>query len=193
MFKKLYSWVIAQSDKPYAPWILGIVSFLESSISPIPPDPLLIPMALTRPERSWFLAFLTTATSVIGGFLGYLIGYFLFETIGEWIIITYGLQNAFLKLQALFNEWGFWIIVLKGLTPIPFKVVTITSGVTGLNFITFALASIISRGARFYIEAFLLWKYGPAMRSVIEKNVTALAFATIGALIGGFALLKFIG
>ena len=193
MFKKLYFWIISQADKPYATWVLGIVSFLESSVSPIPPDPLLIPMALARPERSWLLAFLTTATSVIGGFLGYLIGYFLFGTIGEWIINTYGLQNAFLKLQHLFNEWGFWIIVLKGLTPIPFKIVTITSGVTGLNFLTFAAASFISRATRFYLEAFLLWKYGAAMRSVIEKNVTALAFTTIGALIGGFALLKFIG
>lgn len=193
MFKKLYLWVISQSEKPYAVWVLGITSFLESSISPIPPDPLLIPMMLSRPQRAWMLAFLTTATSVVGGMLGYVIGYFLFETLGEWIIAAYGLQNAFLKLQTLFNQWGFWIILLKGLTPIPFKVVTITSGVTGLNFITFIAASIISRGMRFYIEAILLWKYGSAMRSAIEKNLTALAFATFGTLVGGFVLLKFIG
>ena len=192
MLKKFYKWTIKEATKPYATWVLGILSFMESSISPFPPDPLMIPMIIAKPNHAWRLAFITTIMSVLGGFVGYSIGYFLFETIGEWIIKTYGLESAFLQVQTLFNSWGFWIILLKGLTPIPFKIVTITSGVTRLDFMTFALASILSRGLRFYIEAALLWKYGEAMRGIIERNLTMLTFTFIGILAGGIALLKFI-
>lgn len=192
MLKKFYDWAMKEAKKPYATWVLCILSFMESSISPFPPDPLMVPMIIAKPNRAWRLAFLTTIMSVLGGFVGYFIGYFLFETIGEWIITTYGLKSAFLKIQTLFNSWGFWIILLKGLTPIPFKIVTITSGVTRLDFMTFALASILSRGLRFYIEAALLWKYGEAMRGMIERNLTMLTLIFIGVLAGGFALLKFI-
>ncbi len=192
MLQKTYHWILRESQKPYANWVLGIVSFLESSISPFPPDPLMIPMILSAPQKAWRLAFLTTVTSVLGGTLGYAIGYFLFETIGDWIVTTYGLEQAFIKLQDLFNTWGFWIILLKGLTPIPFKIVTITSGVTGLDFITFIGASILSRGLRFYIEALLLWKHGNKVRKHLEGNLMLFTVIGVSALILGFAALKFI-
>ena len=192
MLQKTYHWILRESQKPYANWVLGIVSFLESSISPFPPDPLMIPMSLSAPQKAWRLAFLTTVTSVLGGTLGYAIGYFLFETIGDWIVTTYGLEQAFIKLQDLFNTWGFWIILLKGLTPIPFKIVTITSGVTGLDFITFIGASILSRGLRFYIEALLLWKHGNKVRKHLEGNLMLFTVIGVSALILGFAALKFI-
>ncbi|MBS0185908.1 MAG: DedA family protein [Proteobacteria bacterium] len=192
MLQKTYNWILKESQKPYANWVLGIVSFLESSISPFPPDPLMIPMILSSPQKAWRLAFLTTLTSVLGGALGYMIGYFLFETVGEWIITTYGLDQAFLKLKELFNAWGFWIILLKGLTPIPFKVVTLTSGVTRLDVMTFLGASVLSRGLRFYIEAFLLWKYGTKVRKHLEGNLMLFTIIGISALIIGFAVLKFI-
>ena len=192
MLQKTYHWILKESQKPYANWVLGIVSFLESSVSPFPPDPLMIPMILSAPQKAWKLAFLTTFTSVLGGILGYALGYFLFETIGEWIISTYGLEQAFIKLKELFNTWGFWIILLKGLTPIPFKIVTLTSGVTGLDFITFIGASILSRGLRFYIEAFLLWKYGHKVRKHLEGNLMLITVMGISVLVIGFAVLKFI-
>ncbi|HQS84257.1 MAG: cytochrome B [Alphaproteobacteria bacterium 16-39-46] len=192
MLQKTYHWILKESQKPYANWVLGIVSFLESSISPFPPDPLMIPMILSAPQKAWRLAFLTTVTSVLGGALGYAIGYFLFETIGDWIVTTYGLEQAFIKLKDLFNRWGFWIILLKGLTPIPFKIVTITSGVTGLDFMTFMAASVLSRGLRFYIEAILLWKYGNKVRKHLEGNLMLFTVLGVSALILGFAVLKFI-
>lgn len=192
MLQKIYTWTFKQAQKPYANWVLGAVSFLESSLSPLPPDPLMIPMILSAPYKAWKLAGLTTITSVLGGVLGYGIGYFLFETIGEWILSTYGLEKHFFKLQEIFNAWGFWIILLKGVTPIPFKVVTITSGVTRLDFLTFFLASLLSRGLRFYIEAALLWKYGDKVKKHLEGNLVLFSCLGIGTILIGFVLLKLI-
>ncbi len=192
MVQRLYGWLMSQTQKKHASLALGLVSFLESSVSPFPPDPLMIPMILQTPSKAWRLAFLTTATSVLGGMLGYAIGFYLFETVGEWIISTYHLQDAFTHLSDLFNRWGFWIILLKGLTPIPFKIVTITSGVTGLNFFIFILGSILSRGLRFYLEAWLLKKYGPQIKSSLEKNLMLYGLLGLGALIIGFFLIKWV-
>lgn len=192
MIKRLYQWMMTYADKPNAPWLLGALSFLESSVSPIPPDPLMIPMVIANPKKAWRWASLTTVTSVLGGAIGYAIGVFLFDTLGQWVVSAYGLEEAFIKLQNLFITWGFWIIVLKGLTPIPFKIVTITSGVTGLNFWLFMGASVLSRGLRFFAVAALLWKYGAKIRGQLEKNLTVITFTFLGLLIGGFAILKMI-
>ena len=192
MLQKLYSWLLKEAQKPYAPWILGIISFMESSISPFPPDPLMIPMILSAPSKAWKLAFLTTLTSVLGGLLGYAIGYFLLETIGEWVIKTYHLEASFLWFKDFVTTWGFWVILLKGLTPIPFKIVTIASGAASLDLVTFISACFLSRGLRFYIEAALLWKYGEKMRVHLERNLMLYGVLGISALLIGFVLLKFL-
>ncbi len=193
MLKRAYDWILSFASHPYAIWILGLVSFAESSFFPIPPDPLYIAMLLGRREQTWKLATLCTVTSVVGGWLGYAIGYGLYETIGEFILQTYGLQAAFDKLQDSFNQWGFWIVVIKALTPIPYKVVTIACGVTQLDFVTFTIASFIARGFRFYLLATLFWYFGPPMKDYIEKNLTFVTLASLGALLGGFGLVYALG
>lgn len=190
MFAKIYNWIITYSKSPYASWILGLLSFAESSVSPIPPDPLMVPMIIAKSTKAYRYALITTSTSVIGGILGYGIGYFLFETIGHKIITFYGLMEKFYMLQQWFNKWGFAIIVIKGLLPIPYKIVTITSGVTKMNLIMFTCASLLSRGARFYLLAFLLKKYGQRIHVLIEKNITLVSFIFIGVLVLGFFMIK---
>lgn len=190
MFNKLYKKLIQQAAHPKAPWLLGTISFAESSVSPIPPDPLMIPMIIANPQKAWFLSTLCTATSVLGGILGYLIGYFLFETLGLYVLNFYNLMDAFHTFQEWFNKWGFWIIVIKGLTPIPYKVVTITSGATKLDFLTFVLASTLSRGTRFFIEGALVWKYGEKIHRIIDRHTTVLTLSFIAILVAGFYIVK---
>lgn len=189
----MYDWILSFANHPYAIWILGTVSFIESSFFPIPPDPLFIAMLLSRRSQSWTLALVCTLTSVAGGWLGYAIGYGLYETVGEFIINSYGLQGVFDRFQESFNQWGFWIVALKGLTPIPYKVVTIACGVTGLNFFTFTMASLIARGFRFFLLATLFWYFGPPLKIYIEKNLTLVTVASLAALLGGFGLLCALG
>ena len=168
MLRRLYDWCIAAADKPYAVWMLGIVSFAESSFFPIPPDVMLIPMSLAQPKRAWLFALVCTVTSVAGGVLGYAIGALLYDSIGGWIIQLYGYGDKVEQFRAAYAEYGSWIILLKGLTPIPYKLVTITSGFAGYSLGLFILFSIITRGARFYVLAFLLHRYGPRARAIIE-------------------------
>lgn len=186
MLRRLYDWCIEAAEKPYASWILGAVSFAESSFFPAPPDVMLIPMALARPERAWFYATLCTITSVAGGLLGYLIGSALYDTIGHWLIHLYGYGDKVEALRAAYAQYGSWIILLKGLTPIPYKIVTITSGFAGFNLALFVIMSVISRGMRFYIEAFLLNRYGPRARTIIEKRLGLWAGLGAAALVIGF-------
>jgi len=193
MLRRAYDWVLSFANHPYAIWILGAVSFVESSFFPIPPDPLFIAMLLSRRSQTWKLAWICTITSVVGGWLGYAIGYGLYETVGEWILHTYGLQATFDKFQESFNQWGFWIVALKGLTPIPYKVVTIACGVTGLDFTTFTAASLLARGFRFFSLALLFWYFGPPIKIYIEKNLTFVTLASMTALFGGFGILYALG
>lgn len=189
MLQRTYNWILGFANHRYAIWILAAVAFAESSFFPIPPDPLYIAMLLARREKIWQLAVICTISSVVGGWLGYAIGYGLYETIGEFILQTYGLQAAFDKFQDSFNEWGFWIVALKGLTPIPYKVVTIACGVTGLDFTSFTIASFIARGFRFFLLAILFWYYGPPIKDYIEKNLTFVTLASVGTLLGGFGII----
>src|ERR1041385_342756 len=145
MLRRLYDWCIDAAHKPYAPWIMGVISFAESSIFPIPPDTMLIPMSLARPEKAFSFAFLCTWTSVLGGVVGYMIGALLYDSIGQWLIHLYGYGDKVEAFRAAYAQWGAWIILLKGLTPIPYKIVTITSGFADYNIWMFTLLAIIAR------------------------------------------------
>jgi membrane protein YqaA with SNARE-associated domain len=171
MLRRLYDWCIAAASKPYAAWIMGIVSFVESSFFPVPPDAMLVPMALARPDKAYFFATICTLSSVAGGMLGYAIGYFLYESVGLWLMHLYGYGGKIEAFRQAYVEWGTWIILLKGLTPIPYKIVTIASGFTGYPFIPFVLLSIVARGMRFFLVAFLIHRYGPQARAIIEERL----------------------
>ena len=181
MLKRIYDWCLDAADKPYALWILAAVSFAESSFFPIPPDIMLLPMSLARPKKAWWFATVCTIASVAGGVLGYAIGALLYDSIGQWLITLYGLSDKVETFRASYAEWGAVIILLKGLTPIPYKLVTITSGFAGYNLLLFIIFSIITRGARFYVLAFLLHRYGDRARSIIEERLGL--WATLGAVV----------
>lgn len=186
----LYEWTLAQAQKPHALWILALVAFIESSVFPIPPDVLLIPMVLAAPSRAWLIAGVCTVSSVLGGLLGYAIGALLFEAVGRPILEFYGYFAQFHDFQARYNEWGAWIVFGAGLTPFPYKVITIASGVTGLDPGTFTVASVLARGLRFFLVAALLWWFGQPIRRFIEKNLGRLTVAFFVLLIGGFLLIR---
>jgi membrane protein YqaA with SNARE-associated domain len=171
MLTRLYDWFIAAADKPSALWIMGAVSFAESSFFPIPPDVMLVPMSLARPQRAWLYAVVCTLTSVAGGVVGYAIGAGLYDSLGLWLMQLYGLTDKVEAFRASYAEWGAWIIIGKGLTPIPYKLVTITSGFAGYNVWLFILCSLIARGGRFFIVAVLLNRYGDVIRAEIERRL----------------------
>jgi membrane protein YqaA with SNARE-associated domain len=186
MLRRLYNWCIDAAGKPRAAWILGSVSFAESSFFPVPPDAMLIPMALARPDRAFFFAALCTATSVAGGILGYFIGAELYATAGQWLIHLYGYGDKVDAFRDAYVHYGAWIILLKGLTPIPYKIVTITSGFAGFNFGLFIVLSVITRGARFYLVAFLLNRYGDQARHVLEQRLGFWTAIFLAVLVIGF-------
>lgn len=192
MLRKSYNWVMANAAEPKALWILLTVTFAESSFFPLPPDPILMAMTLADPRRAFKFAGLCTIASVLGGVLGYYIGFALFESIGEWIIQANGLEDAFTRFQHSFRQWGFWIIALKALTPIPYKVVTIFSGVAKLDVWTFMLASLLARGFRFYMLATVMRYCGPEARRFLEKHLTLVTLLVLAALICGILALKYL-
>ena len=193
MLRRLYDWCIAAADKPYATWLMGLVSFFESSVFPIPPDTMLVPMALARPDRAWFYAHVCTATSVAGGVLGYFIGAVLYDSVGHWLITVYGLSDKVETFRASYAEWGAVIILLKGLTPIPYKLVTITSGFAGYNIWLFILCSIVARGGRFFVVAVLLNRYGDPIRAELEKRLgTWVAIGAVVLVLGFYAAFKLV-
>ena len=181
MLKRIYDWCIAAADKPYALWILAAVSFAESSFFPIPPDVMLLPMSLARPKRAWFFAGVCTIASVAGGLLGYAIGALLYDSIGLWLMQLYNLTDKVESFRHQYAEWGAVIILLKGLTPIPYKLVTITSGFAGYNIWLFILCSIVARGGRFFVLTVLLNRYGDVIRAELEKRLTT--YVVIGAIV----------
>ena len=186
MLKRIYDWCIAAADKPYALWIMAAVSFAESSFFPIPPDVMLLPMSLARPQRAWFFAGVCTVASVAGGMVGYTIGALLYDSLGQWLMHIYNLTDKVETFRQSYAEWGAVIILLKGLTPIPYKLVTITSGFAGYNIWLFILCSIVARGGRFFVLAVLLNRYGDFIRAELEKRLTT--YVVIGAivLVAGF-------
>ncbi len=190
VMRSLYDWTMNLASGPKAVWALCAIAFIESSFFPIPPDLLLIPLILARRTAAFRIAALTTISSVLGGAFGYAIGYFLYQSVGIPVLDFYHYTEQFERFCASYNEYGAWIVFGAGLTPFPYKIVTIASGVTHLNFIVFMLASVIARGARFYFVAWLLWKYGEPMKKWIEKNLGWLSVTFFILLIGSFFLIK---
>ena len=192
MLRRIYDWTMSLAGTRHADRALAGVSFIESSFFPIPPDVLLIPMVIRR-RSDWFkLALICTAASVLGAFLGYAIGMFLFEAIGRPILVFYGKEDAFEQVAGWYNSWGGWGVLFAAITPFPYKVLTIFSGATGLNFIVFTVVSIIGRAFRFFLVAFLLKLYGEPIRLFIEKYLGLLFTLFMVLLIGGFYLVKFV-
>jgi len=190
--RRLYDWVIRLAGHPRAIPAMGVVSFAESSFFPIPPDVMLVPMILANRQKAFKIAVVCTVCSVLGGLLGYAIGFYFFETIGAWVVKTYGLQAGLEKFRDEFTRYGTWVILIKGLTPIPYKLVTIASGAAHFDLFTFVWASIVTRGVRFFLVAALLWKYGEPIRAFIEKRLTLVMWTFLIVLVGGFVAVKFL-
>lgn len=192
MFRQLYNWVLEKSRGPRAPHALAAVSFAESSVFPIPPDVMLVPMTLSKPENWRLYARICTIASVIGGALGYAIGALLFDTLGTHIVKLYGLEQQMEAYRHAYAEWGTWLILIKGVTPIPYKLVTIASGFSGYNFLAFMALSVITRGARFYGVTWLTRRYGPHVAELLERRIGLVATAVIVAVVLGFVAVKYI-
>jgi len=192
VLRRLYDWTMDLAAHRHALAALAFISFIESSVFPIPPDVLLIPMILAARDRAWLIAAVCTAASVAGGVAGYGIGALLFDTVGQPIVAFYGYLDRFQEFQARYEEWGAWIVAGAGFTPFPYKVITITSGVMKLDFGVFMAASTISRGARFFLLAALLWYFGPPIRSFIERYLPQLTIVFFALLLGGFVALRYL-
>ncbi|MFU2489304.1 YqaA family protein [Thauera sp. WH-1] len=184
IFSPLYARAMAWSRHRRAPWFLGWLSFAESSFFPIPPDVMLAPMSLANPRRALWFALLTTLTSVAGGLFGYLIGYYAFDAIEPWLRDS-RYWPAYLRAVEWFDAWGFWAIFVAGFSPIPYKVFTIAAGVASMALLPFTLASLIGRGARFFIVAALMAWGGASMEAALQKYVDRLGWATVGVVLIG--------
>ncbi len=192
MLRRLYDWTIQLAHSPHALWALAVISFIESSFFPIPPDVLMIPLIIARPNRAFLIATVCTLSSVAGALLGYYIGFGLFETVGRPILDLYGKNESFAEMSANFNEYGAWAVIVAGVTMLPFKVVTIASGVTGMSLPVFIASAIFARAIRFFLVAALLWKFGEPIRDFIEKRLTLMFTLFCIVLIGGFLMLGFL-
>ena len=186
MIRKLYDWTISMADHPRALWVLAFVAFIESSVFPIPPDVLMIPMILAAPHRAWLIASVALVSSVLGGMAGYAIGYFAYDSIGQPVLEALGKGDAIEAFNTRFNDFGFWAVLTAGVTPFPYKVITILSGWTGMPLGTFIATSILARGLRFFIVAGLLWKYGAPIRDFIERRLGLMFTLFVILLVGGF-------
>ncbi|MGF1594067.1 MAG: YqaA family protein [Kiloniellaceae bacterium] len=192
MLRRLYDWTMQTAGHRHALAALAVISFAESSFFPIPPDVLLIPMILAARDRAWLIAAVCTAASVVGGGAGYAIGALLFDTVGRPIVEFYGYLDRYHEFQARYEAWGAWIVAGAGFTPFPYKVITITSGVMNLDLGVFMVASAVSRGARFFLLAALLWYFGPPIRRFIERYLPQLTILFFVLLLGGFVALRYL-
>lgn len=192
MIKRLYDWTLGLAQHPHALWALAVVAFVESSFFPIPPDIIMIPMIIAMPHRAFLIAFVALVASVLGGLFGYAIGYFAFETIGEPILSAMGKGHAMEEFAERFNDMGFWAILTAGVTPFPYKVITIMSGWTAMPLHTFIITSLLARGLRFYLVAGLLWKFGSPIRDFIEKRLGLVTTIFLVLLFGGFLLVRYL-
>ena len=192
IIKKLYDWVLHWAETPYAVPALFLLSFSESSFFPVPPDVLLIALAISIPQKSFKYAAICSVASVLGGILGYYIGVYGYETVGKPIVDFYHGQETMDKVKMWYEQYGFWGILIAAITPIPYKVFTIASGVFKFDFLSFLSASIIGRSFRFFVVAGLIWKFGPVIKKFIDKYFNLLSFAFIVLLVGGFILIKYV-
>ncbi|MCS6626979.1 DedA family protein [Roseibacterium beibuensis] len=189
LLRKLYDWVFSLARSRHATPALAVVSFAESSIFPIPPDVMLAPMILARPEKAYFYAFVCTVASVLGGILGYAIGYYLTD-LGLWLMSLLGHSDGLEEFQHWFDRWGLAVILIKGLTPVPYKLVTIASGLAAFSFPVFVAASVATRGGRFFLEAWILKRWGPAMLAQVEKRLAMWSIIGIVVLVGAVVAVK---
>jgi membrane protein YqaA with SNARE-associated domain len=192
MIRRLYDWTIALAGHRHALWALAAIAFVESSVFPIPPDVLMIPMILARPARAFVIAAVATAASVAGGMLGYYIGLGLMESVGRPLLEFYGKVEDFDMLAARFNEWGGWAVLVAGVTPFPYKVITIFSGATGLGLPLFVAVSLLARSLRFVLIAALLWRFGVPVRGFIERRLGLVFAVFVVGLIGGFYFVRYL-
>ncbi|PPQ32047.1 cytochrome B [Rhodoblastus sphagnicola] len=186
MFEKLYNWTISLSESRHATWALAGVAFAESSFFPLPPDLILLPMSLAKPQKAWFYAAVCTVASVLGGAAGYAIGALLYDTLGQWIINLYGYASKIDALRAFYAQWGWAFILVKGMTPIPFKLVTIVSGLLAYNFALFMALSLVTRGARFFLLAAAMNTFGDFFRHFLEKHFGAFMAGLLAIVVFGF-------
>ncbi len=192
MMRQMYDWTMRQAQSERAPAALGIVSFVESSFFPIPPDIMLVPMVIANRAKAWWYATIATVSSVLGGAFGYFIGSTFFDTIGKPLLDFYGKGQSLDTFTQWFNEWGVWIILAKGMTPFPYKVLTIAAGVAHMPFFEFMLASVAARAMRFYLVAGLLYFFGEPIREFIERRLTLVLTVSLIVLIGGFVSAKYL-
>ncbi|WP_170759905.1 YqaA family protein [Ruegeria lacuscaerulensis] len=192
MLRSLYDWTIRLAEHPHALWALAVVAFIESSFFPIPPDVLMIPMILARPSRAWLIATVALVASVLGGLLGYAIGAFFYESVGQPILESMGKAHAMEEFNTRFNDFGFWAVLGAGVTPFPYKVITIMSGWTGMPLATFIATSILARALRFFVVAGLLWGFGEPIRAFIEKRLGLMFTLFIVLLFGGFLVVRYL-
>ena len=192
MIKRLYQWTLSLAEHPHALWALFLVAFVESSFFPIPPDILMIPMIIARPQRAWLIASVALFASVLGGLLGYAIGALAFETLGQPILSALGKADAMAEFSEQFNDMGFWAVLTAGVTPFPYKVITIMSGWTGMPLATFIVTSILARGLRFFIVAGLLWQFGAPIRDFIERRLGLMFTLAVALLVAGFVAVRYL-
>lgn len=192
MFRPLYNWTLRLAGHRHAMRSMAAISFAESSFFPIPPDVMIVPMMLARRDQIWRIAAVCTIASVVGGIFGYMIGYFLYDTLGQWLIGVYGLQKGATEFHDWYAKWGAAIILIKGLTPIPFKLVTIASGLAKFNIGIFILTAAITRGARFFLIAALINRFGAPIQEFVEKRLNLVGFAFLIVLIAGFAAVSLV-
>ncbi|HMO08470.1 MAG TPA: YqaA family protein [Paracoccaceae bacterium] len=190
MIRRLYDWTMALASHPRALWWLAAVAFIESSVFPIPPDVLMIPMIIAAPRRAFVIAGVATVASVLGGLFGYWIGAVLYDSVGLPVLEFYGKTGNFETFARTYNDWGAWAVLIAGVTPFPYKVVTILSGSTGLSLPVFVVASVAARGLRFFLVAALLWKFGAPIRDFIERRLGLMFTVFVLLLVGGFAVLR---
>lgn len=190
MLQKTYDWMMEKAVHRHAVWWLAAISFIESSVFPIPPDLMLIPMVLAAPTRWFRLALVCTVSSVIGGYLGYAIGYYFMDSVGAAILAAFHLTEKFAAFKPLVDEYGVWVIIVKGATPIPYKLITIAAGAFHFDLAHFTFASIIARGMRFFLVAVLLWQFGPPIRHFVEKRLKLVTTALVVLMVAGVAVLK---
>src|SRR6056297_3729308 len=192
MIRSLYNWTLRLAETRYALWALAIVSFAESSVFPIPPDVLMIPMILARPSRAWLIALVALVSSVLGGVLGYAIGALAYEQVGQPILESLGKGGAMEAFNTRFNDFGFWAVLTAGVTPFPYKVITIMSGWTRMPLVTFVATSLLARALRFFLVAALLWKFGAPIRDFVERRLGLLTILFVVLLFGGFYLTRYL-
>lgn len=192
MIKRLYDWMMRNASDERAPQALFWVSFIESSFFPIPPDVMLVPMVLANRAKAWLFATIATVGSVIGGLFGYAIGYFLFDQIGKPILAFYGKAESFDQFTQWFNEWGVWILIIKGMTPFPYKVLTIAAGVAHMPLLEFCVASVVARAMRFFLVAALLYFFGEPIRDFIERRLSLVTTVLVVLLVAGFVAIKYV-